>query len=208
MPRIQTANAFTRLTIAYATWKLPRRAAAPLPESPGPAQTPIRPSVPGDQGTVKAKTPRLAALTRRASISPPREPSRDPRSFGRYSPVLTHAPAYAKPLHGQSILEVLRTRPLTAPAPGSDRRLSGEAHQVGGNSHRSDHEPRGTLPGLPRRWPGARTRMHVRRQREPRRLTVNRTLVQHSAVLPRLRLSSSRPACQGRPSGPSLRANP
>jgi hypothetical protein len=35
------------------------------------------------------------------------------------------------PLHGQSILEVLRTKPLTAPAPGSDRRLSGEAHQVG-----------------------------------------------------------------------------
>jgi hypothetical protein len=28
--------------------------------------------------------------------------------------------------HGQSILEVLRTKPLTAPAPSSDRRLSGE----------------------------------------------------------------------------------
>jgi hypothetical protein len=40
--------------------------------------------------------------------------------------------ACTEPLHSQSILEVLRTRPLTAPAPGSDRRLSGEAHQVGG----------------------------------------------------------------------------
>jgi hypothetical protein len=38
-------------------------------------------------------------------------------------------------LHGQSILEVLRTKPLMAPAPGSDRRLSGEAHRVGGHSH-------------------------------------------------------------------------
>jgi hypothetical protein len=70
-----------------------------------------------------------------------------------------------QPLHGQSILEVLRTRPLTAPAPGSDRRLSGEAHHVGGHSHRSDHEPHGSLPGMQRRRPGARTGMHMRRQR-------------------------------------------
>src|SRR5258708_32904249 len=41
--------------------------------------------------------------------------------------------AHAQPLHGQSILEVLRTRPLTALAPGSDRRLSVEGHQVAGH---------------------------------------------------------------------------
>jgi len=51
-----------------------------------------------------------------------------------------HSPARTEPLHGQRILEVLRTKPLTAPAPGSDRRLSGEALRVGGHSHRSDHE--------------------------------------------------------------------
>jgi hypothetical protein len=61
-----------------------------------------------------------------------------------------------EPLHGQSILKVLRTRPLTAPAPGSDRRLSGEAHQVGGHPHRSDHEPHGSLPGMPSRHARAR----------------------------------------------------
>jgi hypothetical protein len=48
------------------------------------------------------------------------------------SPPHTHTAAGTGPLHGQSILEVLRTRPLTAPAPGRDRRLSGEGHQVGG----------------------------------------------------------------------------
>jgi hypothetical protein len=75
----------------------------------------------------------------------------------------THIPpACAKPRHGQSILEVLRTRPLTAPAPGGDRRLSGEAHQVGDHSHRSDHEPHGSVPGVQRRRPGARPGMHLR----------------------------------------------
>jgi hypothetical protein len=70
-----------------------------------------------------------------------------------------------EPLHGQSILEVLRTRPLTAPAPGSDRRLSGEAHQVGRHSLRSDHEPQGSLPGLQGRRTGTRSRLHLRRER-------------------------------------------
>jgi hypothetical protein len=70
-----------------------------------------------------------------------------------------------EPLHGQSILEVLRTKPLTAPAPGSDRRLSGEAHQVGSHSHRSDHEPQGSLPGLQGRRAGPRAGMRVRRKR-------------------------------------------
>lgn len=68
-------------------------------------------------------------------------------------------------LHGQSILEVLRTRPLTGPAPGSDRRLSGEAHHVGRHSHRSDHEPHGSVPAVQRRRPGARPGMHLRRER-------------------------------------------
>ena len=54
---------------------------------------------------------------------------------------------------------------MTAPAPGSDRRLSGEAHQVGRHSHRSDHEPHESVPGIWRRWPGARSGMHLRRQR-------------------------------------------
>jgi len=71
----------------------------------------------------------------------------------------------SKPRHGQSILEVLRTRPLTAPAPGSDRRLSGEARQVGGHSHRSDHEPQESVPGVQRWRPGARLGMHLRRER-------------------------------------------
>jgi hypothetical protein len=88
---------------------------------------------------------RGAAFTRRASISPPRKPSRVPRSFGR-APPHTHNPAHSDPLHGQSILEVLRTSPLTAPAPGSDRRLSGEAHQTGGQQHSpggpDDHQDR------------------------------------------------------------------
>ena len=70
-----------------------------------------------------------------------------------------------EPLHGQSILEVLRTRPLTAPAPGGDRRLSGEALHVGGHSHRSDHDPHGSLPGLQGRPTGARTGMRLRRGR-------------------------------------------
>ncbi len=34
---------------------------------------------------------------------------------------------------------------MTAPAPGSDRRLSGEAHQVGSPRHRSDHEQQGPV---------------------------------------------------------------
>jgi len=58
----------------------------------------------------------------------------------------------------QSILEVLRTRPLTAPAPGSDRRLSGEARQVGSHSH-------GSLAGVPRRRPGSRSAMELQRER-------------------------------------------
>ncbi len=70
----------------------------------------------------------------------------------------------SEPRHGQSILEVLRTGPLTAPAPGSDRRLPGEGHQVGGHRHRSDHEPNGSLPGMSRWWLGARTGMHLRRE--------------------------------------------
>ena len=70
----------------------------------------------------------------------------------------------AEPLHGQSILKVLRTRPLTAPAAGSDRRLSGEARHVGGHSYRSDHEPHGSVPGVQRRRPGARPGMHLRRE--------------------------------------------
>ena len=52
------------------------------------------------------------------------------------APLLTHINlARVESLHGQSFLELLRTRPLTAPAPGSDRRLSGEGHQVGGHQH-------------------------------------------------------------------------
>jgi hypothetical protein len=51
----------------------------------------------------------------------------------------THTnPPRTEPLHGQSIFEVLRTKPLTAPAPGSARRLSSEAHHVGSHSHKSD----------------------------------------------------------------------
>ena len=78
----------------------------------------------------------------------------------------THTtPARMQLLHGQSILKVLRTKPLTAPAPGSDRRLSGEGHQVGGHRHRSDHEPQRPVPGM-RRWrPGARQGMHLQRER-------------------------------------------
>jgi hypothetical protein len=75
-----------------------------------------------------------------------------------------HTLTRTEPLHGQSILEVLRTRSLTAPAPGGDRRLSGEAHQVGAHPHRSDHEPHGSLPGVPRRRPGPCTGMHLRRE--------------------------------------------
>jgi hypothetical protein len=72
-------------------------------------------------------------------------------------PSRTRTPlARIEPLRGQSILEVLRTRPLTAPAPGSDRRLSGEAHQVGGHSQRSDHELQRSVPGLQRWRLGAR----------------------------------------------------
>ncbi len=70
-----------------------------------------------------------------------------------------------EPLHGQSILEVLRTRPLTARAPGGDRRLSGEALHVGGHSYRSDHDPHGALPGLQGRRTGPRFRVHLRRGR-------------------------------------------
>jgi hypothetical protein len=105
-----------------------------------------------------------AAFTRRGSISPPREPSRVPRSFGRISPLAQPLPP-AQPRHGQSIFEVLRTMPLTAPAPGSDRRLSGEAHQVGGHPHRSDHEPHGSVPAVPRRQLGTRATMLLRRER-------------------------------------------
>jgi hypothetical protein len=68
-------------------------------------------------------------------------------------------------LHGQSVLEVLRTKPLMAPAPGSDRRLSSEALRVGGHSHRSDHEQQGPVPGVRRRRPGARAGMRLRRER-------------------------------------------
>jgi hypothetical protein len=105
-----------------------------------------------------------AAFTRRGNISPPRDPSRVPRSFGRA--LLARATlTLIGPLHGQSILEVLRTRPLTAPAPGSDRRLSGEALHVGGHSHRSDHGQQGSVPGVQRRRPGARSGMRLRRER-------------------------------------------
>ena len=105
-----------------------------------------------------------AAFTRRGNISPPREPSRVPRSFGRISPLAQPLPP-AQPRHGQSIFEVLRTMPLTAPAPGSDRRLSGEAHHVGGHPHRSDHEPHGSVPAVPRRQLGTRATMLLRRER-------------------------------------------
>jgi len=82
------------------------------------------------------------------------------------APLGTHINlARAEPLHGQSILQILRTRPLTAPVPGSDRRLSGEAHQVGSHSHRSDHEQQGSLPGMQRRRPGPRAGMHLHRER-------------------------------------------
>jgi hypothetical protein len=54
-----------------------------------------------------------AAFTRRGSISPPRDRSRVPRSFGR--PARLHDPlTRIEPLPGQSILDVLRTRPLSA----------------------------------------------------------------------------------------------
>ena len=69
------------------------------------------------------------------------------------------------PLHGQSILEVLRTKPLTAPAPGSDRRLSGEAQHVGSHPHRSDHGQQASVPELQRRRLGALPRMHLLWQR-------------------------------------------
>src|SRR5215469_11441119 len=78
---------------------------------------------------------------------------------------------YAELAHGQSILKVLRTKPLTAPAPGSDRRLSGEAHQVGGHppgtGGRHDHHAQAavadlsqrSLPHMPGRRPSPRSRM-------------------------------------------------
>ena len=61
------------------------------------------------------------AFTRRASISPPREPSRVPRSFGRAASAFIHlhaAWATARPKHLGSRCA---TKPLTAPAPGGDR---------------------------------------------------------------------------------------
>ena len=101
-------------------------------------------------------------FTRRGSISPPRDPSRVPRSFGRAHPQAYTLTSRELP-HGQSILEVLRTKPLTAPAPGSDRRLSDEGHQVGGHRARSGHE-QASVHSV-RRWrPGARPGMHLRRQ--------------------------------------------
>jgi len=69
--------------------------------------------------------------------------------------------ACLEPLHGQSILEVLRTRPLTAPAPGSDRRLSGEGHQVGSPRRRSGHEQQRQVRDVRRRRLGPRPGMHV-----------------------------------------------
>jgi hypothetical protein len=50
-----------------------------------------------------------------------------PRPFA-----LTLSLTHPELLHGQSILEVLWTMPLTAHAPGSDRRPSGEGHLVAG----------------------------------------------------------------------------
>jgi hypothetical protein len=67
-----------------------------------------------------------------------------------HPPGLARRSRPSEPRQSQSILGVLRTRPLASPAPGSDRRQSGEAHQVGGRSHGSDHEPQRSLPGMRR----------------------------------------------------------
>ena len=107
----------------------------------------------------------VGSFTRRGSISPPREPSRVPRSFGRVHPVGVDPralPASARPKHRGS---PFGTRPLTAPAPGSDRRLSGEGHQVGGHRARSGHEQQRSVHGVRRRRPGARPGMHLRYER-------------------------------------------
>ena len=74
--------------------------------------------------------PGRAAFARRgrSALHGSRQGFQDPLA----APLRTHTNlAHTEPPHGQSILKVLRTTPLTAPAPGSDRRLSGEAHQVG-----------------------------------------------------------------------------
>jgi hypothetical protein len=73
----------------------------------------------------------VAAFTRRGIISPPRDPSRVPRSFDR-APPHAHNPR-ARSLYTAKASRKPTARPLTGPAPGSDRRLSGEAHQVGGH---------------------------------------------------------------------------
>jgi hypothetical protein len=87
------------------------------------------------------------------------------KSFGRALHRPRNPSRASSLLHGQSILAVLRTKPLTAPAPGGHRRLSGEARQVGGHSLRSDHEPQGSLPGLPGQRPGPWPWVHLHRER-------------------------------------------
>jgi hypothetical protein len=122
---------------------------------------PPEPCVLGSQSVAGPARARPSPGARVSALHGSRQGFQDPLAA---SSPLARPLAPIEPLHGQSILEVLRTRPLTAPAPGSDRRLSGEAHQVGGHSHRSDHEPRGSLPGLQGRRPGTRPCLHVRRE--------------------------------------------
>ena len=57
-----------------------------------------------------------AAFTRRGSISPPRDPSRVPRSFDR-APPHAHKPR-ARSLYTAKASRKPTAKPLTAPAPG------------------------------------------------------------------------------------------
>jgi hypothetical protein len=116
-----------------------------ISQSTGRAQTVLRLGEPSPNPPVRGRFSPGAAVS---ALHGSRQGFQDPLAAP-----LPHAytPARTEPLHGQSILEVLQTKLLTAPAPDTDRRLSGEGHQVGGHSRRSDHEQHGSLHSLPGR---------------------------------------------------------
>ncbi len=83
--------------------------------TPGKERGPSRRSCLLGKGTARTGRPSLlpqvrGGFTRHGSISPPREPSRVPRSFGRYSPALTHPALYGQ-RGGLNSVVALRDRP-------------------------------------------------------------------------------------------------